>query len=144
MVTERTDSKQGQNPDAPQTPTATEQQAATQVGNLPPLHPIFERLSQALNQQASERLRKEPPPELPVFPRLRESALASQRDPVALEKFKQRRAYQAEWMRNKRRRQKEAQMREETGASSDPSVMPPAPESTTLAKPRRIRGGKNP
>jgi hypothetical protein len=131
--------------DVSKTLPSTEQQAAEQSGNLPPLHPIFERLFLAVNeQQAAERLRKNPPPELPAFPPRGERALVIQQDPGALEKFKRRQASQAEWMRNYCRRKKEAQMSEQPGASPDPSVTPPAPESPAPDRLRSTKGRRNP
>jgi hypothetical protein len=131
--------------DVAKTTPSTEQQATEQSGTLPTLHPIYERLFRAVNaQQAAERLRKNPPPELPVFPPWGEHAPVIQQDPVVLEKFKRRRASQAAWMRNYRRRQKEAQMSEQSGASPDPAGTPPAPESPAPARPRGTRGRRNP
>jgi hypothetical protein len=149
MAIEIQGNRQGQHPDTPKAPALGEQQTTEQLGNQPPLHPIWERAAQTLAKQQAEKHRdKLLPLKVSDFLTQEEPAFSSQQDPVArekfLEKFKRRRDSQAAWMRNYRRRQKEARMREQTDASSDPSVMPPAPESAAMAHPRRTSGRKSP
>jgi hypothetical protein len=77
-----------------------EQQAAERLGKPPPpLHPIFERLSQALaKQRSAERSAKPPPRELPESP-----DIPKPQDPSEFEKRERRRAYKREWMRRWRK-----------------------------------------
>jgi hypothetical protein len=149
MAIERAHNRQDQNPDVPKTLAPADQQTTEQSDNLPRLNPIWERVAQTLAKQQAEKHRDKPLPlKLSDILIQEDPAFSSQQDPVArekfLEKFKRRRDSQTEWMRNYRRRMKEAQLSEQPGASPDPSVTPPAPEKPTPAHPYPTRGRKNP
>jgi hypothetical protein len=113
----------GMNPDIPKTQPPAEQQAVEHAGKIPPLHPIFERLSHTLNQQqaAEEKDRRE---RRQVSERERKRRWRRENPDKhrAWERTDKRRAYKAAWIRNYRRRQKEAKKREETGVPPNPSA----------------------
>jgi hypothetical protein len=86
-----------------------EQQAAERLGKPPPpLHPIFERLSQALaKQQEAERSGKPHPREVPASHNQGEVAenpvLSKPPGSAELDKQERRRAYKREWIRRWRK-----------------------------------------
>ena len=65
MVTERGGTGESRNTDVPQTPKIAEQQSVEQSGTVLRLHPVFERLSQALKEQQDEQQAAEQSDNLP-------------------------------------------------------------------------------
>jgi hypothetical protein len=100
MATEHREPRQGQQLDAP-TPTASgNQQSAEQAATVPPLNPIWERVTDVLAKQGVKRRPARAHP-------------ASSREQF-LEKFKQQREAKAAEMRDRRKRMKERRQRQET------------------------------
>jgi hypothetical protein len=149
MAIETRGNREGKHPDTLNIPVRGEQQTTEQSGNIPPLHPIFERLSQTLAKQHAENPRDKPLSRKATDSRpQKEPPFSSQIDRIVqetfLEKFKRRRASQAEWMRNYRRRKKEAQMSEQPGTFPDTAATPSVPESPASERLRSPQGRRTP
>jgi hypothetical protein len=134
---------QGNTLDVPKTQIVAEQQGVEQLGNIPPLHPIFEQLykAQARPQPPTEEERKEA--HSAYMRAWRKNNPEKHRQDVSRwERSPKGKAYKAAWRKEDRRHKKEAKMREQPSATSDPSVMLPAPENPTMAHARRTSGRK--
>jgi hypothetical protein len=56
MLAETGGREQGETPKVPEAHNPAIQQAAEQSGNIPPLHPVWERLSRVLAQQQTPKV----------------------------------------------------------------------------------------